>query len=756
MLSSRGQLFFLPKFSIKFYYVYFLSRVIIVIRPLYQVDKLGTASNNKAIHKNINNGLRGFFLALAGICLNVVFSYFMNKLGLPLFFDSIGTITVAVVSGLLFTGILTAVVSSVICSFFYAASIYFAFFNALIAIFVVWFVKNYSFKKIEKTLLFAFVLVLVSSFFNSLVQFYIFGDSQLSLVAQNARSFSSAVNLSYLPSFCLVNFLISLLDRGFSLVFALIISNFIPKGFIDSLRKGVWKQRPLDDSELKSIKSWSRDIKTSIRVRNTLTLVITSTVLVLVMGWIGVNLYFDSIKSARTETAKNCVRFAAEAINPAKVDDFIKYGKLLPEYENTARVLKNIQSVSSGIKYLYVVRIEADGCRFIFDNSDDEFDAYKPGQLVPFDEDFEQYIPDLLAGNEIEPVENHTIFGWMLTVYYPVFDSVGRCVCYVGADISLDYMTEYMGKFMLRVMMIMAGFFLLIIAYAILTTGVYTSYPISTIAACVDSFAHAGEEQEKLDENVKTIRSLDIHTGDEVEKLYKSICRMTLNQAEQMRDIMRLSDSTLKMQDGLIITMADMVESRDSDTGAHVQKTSAYVKIIVEGLKKKGYYAQKITPKFMSDVVRSAPLHDVGKINIPDGVLNKPGKLTDEEFAIMKTHTTAGKHILENAISTVQGESYLKEARNMAAYHHERWDGKGYPEGLHGEVIPLSARIMAVADVFDALASPRVYKPAFPLEKALAILQEGAGTQFDPKCVEVFMDALPEVKMILKKYSSGV
>lgn len=302
----------------------------------------------------------------------------------------------------------------------------------------------------------------------------------------------------------------------------------------------------------------------------------------------------------------------------------------------------------------------------------------------------------------------------------------------------------------------MAGFFILIIAFALWNTSIYTSYPISAIAACVDRFASSSEEQEKLDENVRAIRTLDIHTGDEVEKLYHAICRMTLNQAEQMRDIRRLSESTEKMQDGLIITMADMVESRDSDTGAHVQKTAAYVKIIVEGLKKKGYYAQKITPKFMSDVVRSAPLHDVGKINIPDGVLNKPGKLTDEEFAIMKTHTTAGKKILENAISTVQGENYLKEARNMAAYHHERWDGKGYPERLHGEVIPLSARIMAVADVFDALASPRVYKPAFPLEKALAILNEGAGTQFDAKCVEVFMEALPEVKLILKKYNPGI
>lgn len=108
---------------------------------------------------------------------------------------------------------------------------------------------------------------------------------------------------------------------------------------------------------------------------------------------------------------------------------------------------------------------------------------------------------------------------------------------------------------------------------------------------------------------------------------------------------------------------------------------------------------------------------------------------------------------MENAISTVEGESYLKEARNMAAYHHERWDGKGYPEGLHGEVIPLAARIMAVADVFDALTSPRVYKPAFPLEKALEILEEGKGTQFDPKCVEVFFDELPEVRYILKKYN---
>ena len=269
----------------------------------------------------------------------------------------------------------------------------------------------------------------------------------------------------------------------------------------------------------------------------------------------------------------------------------------------------------------------------------------------------------------------------------------------------------------------------------------------------MDGFTASGDSQDKLDEDVKAIRSIDVHTGDELERLYLSICGMTKNQAEQIRSNRRLSDSTAKMQDGLIITMADMVENRDSDTGAHIQKTAAYVRIIIEGLKKKGYYLEKLTEKFASDAIRSAPLHDVGKINIPDEVLNKPGKLTDEEYEIMKTHTTAGNRIMEHAISTVEGDNYLKEARNMAAYHHERWDGKGYPEGLHGEVIPLSARIMAVADVFDALTSPRVYKPAFSLEKALSILEEGSGTQFDPKCIEVFMDALDEVKIVLRRYN---
>ena len=667
--------------------------------------------------------------------------------------DTFGTILVAAVSGFLFPAICTAVVSSAVCAFFYWAAIYLSFVNAFIAIITVAFVRKKYLRKTGTLLLYIFILTLLSSLSVSFLQYAIDGNNAASVTARNALAFSSATSTSYLFSFCFTNFLIYFLEKGLITLFVLLILKFIPKEFLSSFEEDYWSRRIISETAQQYIKDNHNNMKHPLHKKIVLTFIVSSVVLVIMTGSIALRVYFDNAKNEKAKSAKNCAKIASEILDTSKIDDFIKYGTESPGYKETFDLFSKIQKSCADVTYLYALKIEENGCRFIFDT--DEVEPYVPGELVPFDKEFEKYLPSLFDGREIVPVESDNFFGWLLSVYQPVFNEEGKCVCYVGADVSMEYIAGYMGTFIVKVLLIMAGFFIIIIAYAIWSIGSNMSYPISAIANCVDRFSDSGEEQEILEENVKFIRSLGIQSGDEIQKLYDAICRMTLSQTEQIRDIRRLSESTMKMQDGLIITMADMVENRDSDTGAHVQKTSAYVKIIVEGLKKKGYYPQKITPKFMSDVVRSAPLHDVGKINISDSVLNKPGKLTDEEFAIMKTHTTAGKEILEKAISTVQGESYLKEARNMAAYHHERWDGKGYPEGLHGEVIPLSARIMAVADVFDALASPRVYKPAFPLEKALSILQEGSGTQFDPKCVEVFMDSLSEVKMILKKYNGG-
>ncbi len=196
-----------------------------------------------------------------------------------------------------------------------------------------------------------------------------------------------------------------------------------------------------------------------------------------------------------------------------------------------------------------------------------------------------------------------------------------------------------------------------------------------------------------------------------------------------------------RMQSGMITFMAEVVENRDDNTGGHIRRTAEYVERIAKELKRQGTYSDILTDRYMSDMV-VAPLHDIGKIHIPDAVLNKPGKLTEEEFEIMKTHTTAGEELLTHAKVELGESEYLNTAVEMASYHHEWWNGKGYPYGISGEKIPLCARIMAVADVFDALTSKRCYKNAMPLEKAYAIIREESGTHFDPAVVEAFIHCI--------------
>lgn len=193
------------------------------------------------------------------------------------------------------------------------------------------------------------------------------------------------------------------------------------------------------------------------------------------------------------------------------------------------------------------------------------------------------------------------------------------------------------------------------------------------------------------------------------------------------------------MQSGMITFMAEVVENRDDNTGGHIKRTADYVKRIAKELKRRGVYPEILTDRYMEDMIVAAPLHDIGKIHIPDAILNKPGRLTEEEFAIMKTHTTAGEELLTHAKTELGESGYLNTAVEMAAYHHEWWNGKGYPYGIDGEEIPLSARIMAVADVFDALTSKRCYKDAMPLTKAYAIIREESGTHFDPLVAEAFL-----------------
>ncbi|SDU53085.1 response regulator [Desulfobacula phenolica] len=225
---------------------------------------------------------------------------------------------------------------------------------------------------------------------------------------------------------------------------------------------------------------------------------------------------------------------------------------------------------------------------------------------------------------------------------------------------------------------------------------------------------------------------------------------------ELARKVEERTQEVLHTQDVIIHSMAVLAEIRDNETGAHIMRTQFYIKALAEKLMAREEYRDHLNPARVDLLFKSAPLHDIGKVGIADNILLKPGKLTDVEFDEMKNHTVYGRDTIIKAESAFAGKyttSFLNLAKEIAYTHHEKWNGKGYPEGISGNNIPLSGRLMAIADVYDALISKRVYKSAFSHEKAVKIILEEKGHHFDPVIVDVFFEIQAQFKSIADKFS---
>ena len=205
------------------------------------------------------------------------------------------------------------------------------------------------------------------------------------------------------------------------------------------------------------------------------------------------------------------------------------------------------------------------------------------------------------------------------------------------------------------------------------------------------------------------------------------------------------NEKMLALQDNIIIGMANLIESRDGDTGEHIKRTSFYVNLLARAIRDKGLYTDILTDNYIELLTKAAPMHDIGKILVPDHILQKPGRLTPEEYEIIKEHSAAGGKIVREVLGFIEEKDYIEIASDMAAHHHEKWNGSGYTKGLAQEDIPLSARIMAIADVFDALVSKRCYKSPMPIEEAFAEMEKSSGTHFDPQLVKIFLGLKEEI-----------
>ena len=312
--------------------------------------------------------------------------------------------------------------------------------------------------------------------------------------------------------------------------------------------------------------------------------------------------------------------------------------------------------------------------------------------------------------------------------------------------LTMTEVNTYSLSFVAKVMSLFLGFFVIVIALCIWFAKYHLTYPIDAMTFAAAQFHYNSDKE--IDESVDYLKGLEVKTGDEIENLYSVLTKTISDTAFYIEDIKKKGEQIEKLQSGLIYILADMVESRDKCTGDHIKKTAGYVRLILDLLKENEVYPGQVNDEFIQSVINSAPLHDVGKIKVSDLILNKTSRLDDDEYTKMKQHTLFGKDVIERAKSLSPGSDYLDEALNLALYHHEKWDGTGYPSGLKGEEIPLSARIMAVSDVFDALLSTRSYKKPFTFEQAMDIIKEGSGTSFDPNIVKLFVENPERVKAI--------
>jgi response regulator RpfG family c-di-GMP phosphodiesterase len=230
-------------------------------------------------------------------------------------------------------------------------------------------------------------------------------------------------------------------------------------------------------------------------------------------------------------------------------------------------------------------------------------------------------------------------------------------------------------------------------------------------------------------------------------KLEQMVLERTAELQQQTEEVVAIKDTT-------IMALTSLAGTRDNETGNHIRRTQNYVRALAKRLRTNPRFSAFLTDENIDLVYKIAPLHDIGKVGIPDYILHKPGKLTAEEFEIMKTHTTLGGNAISGAenMTNVRDSAFLKAARQIAIGHHEKWDGSGYPFGLRGDDIPIVARLMAVADVYDAMACRRVYKPALPHDEVAEFIIRGRGVHFDPDVVDAFVSAMSEFKDIAATY----
>ena len=684
-------------------------------------------------------------LFLLGMITNIFLSWITKVCHLPIYLDTIGTVTTAALLGTL-PGVTVGFLTNCITAFLDASPnpmvLYYGILNVLIAVVISCMAKKGLLVKWKGKLTAILITGLIGGILGSGISWLLYGFTfGQGIGAELARMLYIHYRINEYTAQVMIDTIIDLVDKTITIGIFFSVVHMIPQSVMKKLPLG-YLYVPFTARE-ESRQEQINYKRNSISTKITAMIVASVSVLIAVTIIIASFSYGKKLVSQYSDIGEYVVQMMLSKVDGNQTEEILKKGCLAEGYVETRQDLYDILLNARDIKYMYVYHIQSEGCRVIYDLDTREMPGVALGKIQKFDEAF-PYKEELKEGKEIPPVITNGKYGWLLSIYEPVKNTEGKVVAYAAVDIDMQNIKADICVFIITIATLLIGLTILATIFIMRYSEKRFLNPIRILTLQARDFDFDGKKKGSRVRDFHTV-----NTGDELEEVFHTMCHTEDEMAIHIEELKKKNHEISQMQRNIIYTLANMVENRDGNTGGHIKRTASYVRLIGKQLRKRGLYKEIIDKTYIKRLYDSAPLHDIGKIKIPDSILNKPGKLTSEEYESMKLHTIEGRNIIKESLVQIEDESWLSIAVDMSMYHHEKWDGSGYPEGLSGKQIPLCARIMAVADVFDALVSARSYKEAYSFENAIEIIRQEAGKHFDPVIAEVFIESRGKIQDIM-------
>ena len=452
-------------------------------------------------------------ICAAGVILNLIGTIIAKNLSLDIYLDTIGTIFIAALGGYV-PGIAVGFFTNLIASLFNHADMYFSLVSISIAIITTFLAERGYYEKFSRVLLVIPLIVLTTSFAGALI------EELLSL----ANSFNSWKSVVKILEHALDNFSSELPDKGMSVLITFFALKFIPEDIKNHFNLFGKMQAPVSAEMRRAISSDNKFVA-SLRIKMVAHLIFITIFIAGLISSISYTIFQDTAIKERVRIADGIITMVVNEIDPKKVDDFIALGYEAEGYYDVEKELYKIRASNSDIRFLYVYKIMEDGCHVVFDLDTATIEASEHGDIEEFNESFEKYLPDLLAGRPIPPIISNETYGYLLTIYKPVYNSEGKCVCYAGIDFSMDLINDYGRMFIAEVIALFSGalIFIFVLSLAFVENNILL--PVNTMSYCAKNFAYDSEEARA--QNIERIKSLDIKTRDEIENLYSAFVKTT-------------------------------------------------------------------------------------------------------------------------------------------------------------------------------------------------------------------------------------